>query len=49
MTSAVGGNKTVIVIVSLLASGRTKEWRYDRVITSYYMYPIELLQTQAGM
>lgn len=37
--------RALIVIVSLLASSRTREWRYDRVITSYYMYALELLQT----
>lgn len=37
--------RALIVIVSLLASIRTREWRYDRVITSYYMYALELLQT----
>lgn len=47
MTSLSGGVekiRAVIVIVSLLANGCAREWRYDRVITTYYTYAIELLQ-----
>lgn len=41
--------RAIIVIVSLLASRARREWRYDRVITSYYVSTTELLQTLTGM
>lgn len=51
ITPSVGGKKikAIIVIVSLLASWPRREWRYDRVITSYYICAIKLLQTLTGM
>lgn len=41
--------RAIIVIVSLLASWARREWRYDWVITSYYVCTTKLLQTSTGM